>query len=522
MASTESPRARLTIATLAWTFSLTSTAHAILERTYKLELHLRCDASELCVGDEIPIVFTLTNRDDAVCRIEFRERDRSGRVPEHELIATDGDGRQVVDPRDAVDDFWIRGSLGGRRESLAPGQSCSRTIVLNRWARITKPGRYSVTGIFHYSVRDKTVRRAPGIRWGKAVEVPSEPIKIEVLPRGHAETGRYIQSVLKKLHELEGQETRQVSDERRRLIARLAYTCDARIVPTLIDLLYADVPHNEAWEAFHGLLCYLPRTANIKETVLRTATTRGLTWWVFVILEQFGFSEAVIEDVISDALASDDPNVVGLGIGSAIKHPSDRHMSTLIAIATDANHRARRNLSDTTQRTAISALAFHRTDEGVAALKALQQSPQAEVREAVEEAIRKACKRHRVHPPKLDDDFIAPVVPIATDVSHPYRFSAVLLILHTRTAAEAEAIKALAKDPNTHVPVVETDLGVRTIRDLLRHENRAMREGTATRIRAAYHEWPGRPLRKDDFPDPSETDWEEQKRTLLEKWRLVE
>jgi len=47
------------------------------------------------VGDEIPIIFTITNHDQHVFEINSRADDRGGRIPEYELSATDAKGRPI-------------------------------------------------------------------------------------------------------------------------------------------------------------------------------------------------------------------------------------------------------------------------------------------------------------------------------------------------------------------------------------------------------------------------------------------
>jgi hypothetical protein len=240
------------------------------------------------------------------------------------------------------------------------------------------------------------------------------------------------------------------------------------------------------------------------------------------ILEHFGCGEAIFKEIISLSLASEDPTVVSMAALTAQQHPADEHMPTLVAIATNADYGKNRRLSSLAQTRAIHALGHHRTDEGVAALKSLLESPERDIRRTARGTIRHGCKRRRIYPQQVDEGYTATLAAIATDAGHPHRFRAVVPILDTRTKAGAAALKLLVRDPNAHVPIVETDLGVRTIRDLLRHSDPNVRELTASYVRSVYREWPGRLFRIDDFPDEFEIDWEERKKIVLERLRLTD
>jgi len=186
-------------------------------------------------------------------------------------------------------------------------------------------------------------------------------------------------------------------------------------------------------------------------------------------------------------------------------------MPKLIAIATGSEPR-----NVVRRGSAIYAIANHRTDEGVAALKTLLNDPNSEVRKFTSDAVRQAYRRHPVYPEKADEAFTKALVSLATDSRHVRRFSGVWAIARTRTPDGVKAVKTLLADPNADVPLVETDLGVHTIRDLLRDSDPNVREHTRYFVeQLAYHEYPGRPLRPDDFPPEFQDDPETFKQKTL-------
>ena len=73
--------------------------------------------------------------------------------------------------------------------------------------------------------------------------------------------------------------------------------------------------------------------------------------------------------------------------------------------------------------------------------------------------------------------------------------------LSTLTEEGLKAIKALLENPDMDIPVAKTDEGVHTISNLLRNPDKDIRDMTENIIRQIYRTYPGRPLRKDDFPE---------------------
>ena len=72
-------------------------------------------------------------------------------------------------------------------------------------------------------------------------------------------------------------------------------------------------------------------------------------------------------------------------------------------------------------------------------------------------------------------------------------------------------------DPNAEVPLAEIDLGVRTIREMLLDSDPNVREHTRFQVEEiAYHEFPGRALRPDDFPPEFQLTAEQRKQQIRE------
>lgn len=379
---------------------------------------------------------------------------------------------------------------------IEDGESFSKTIALNRWALINGPGCYTVTGTYYYKIEEPDAKKVKGIRRMKVVPVDSSPIEITVKPRSDRQMGRYIKGLLGKL------KASKTRSERKTIIKKLIYTCEPRIVPTLIDLMYEDHHKNDAFWAKEGFVCYLPREPKIKKAVLEAATKRGLAPCMQSVLEAFGCSEGQFKEIITISLASDNLDILGEGVGAAQVHPHDEHMPQLIAIATDANRLdPERPFYAIERHRAIYAIAFNRTDEGVKALKGLLKDPADDIRRTTEEAIRRAYKRHSIYPKYSDVEYTAKLVLIATDFKDPRQMSFIYEIARTRTEKGVKAIKALLEDPDRDIPIAESNEGVKAIKNLLRNPDKDIRDITADAIRAAYRTYPGRPLREDDFPE---------------------
>jgi hypothetical protein len=488
---------------------LTNAARAqTRERPYALDLRLDCSQQNILIGDEIPIVFTITNRDKDPFTCDDRNGDRSGRLYEYELVARYADGTAVPDPREQGLPV-IGGGLSSGRNTLRTDGSFQKTIALNRWARITKPGRYSVTGIYHYGVRDTDRKQEEGVVFTKDIRVRSSPIVIEVGPRSRGEMGRYIHDLIVRLESPGGRQDWETGQERAKLAARLAYTCDRRIVPTMLDLMYDKSSVNAGFEGWQALCCYVPPDEGIRTAVLNAIKTRGLIYSMGTVMKRLGVSEADAAEVIRTSLASNDREAVSAALAVMQEYPADEHASRLVAIALDPN--------SILPHGSTYALAMHRTDEGVAALRKLLSDPDPDVRKNTLSSIRAAYWVHPCYPEHADKACTKALVSIAANPHNPYRYQVIAEIVQTRTREGVDAIRKLLADPNARIPLADGDLGVCAIRDLLRDDDPDVRETARVCVKWACYETPGRALRPDDFPAEYE-EIQARRRMSVEKW----
>jgi len=119
-----------------------------------LELAIQCPVREIKRGDEIPIIFTITNRGSS--EYFYYEQvgsydDRLHLMEQYELIARREDGTVVLDPLGRK----YSGGYGGSsppQDGIGPGESFSRAVPLNQFALITEPGRYMIKGVYYTGI----------------------------------------------------------------------------------------------------------------------------------------------------------------------------------------------------------------------------------------------------------------------------------------------------------------------------------------------------------------------------------
>ena len=261
----------------------------------ELELTIHCPESEIKHGDKIPIVFTITNRGKSAYAYHICEYERraSTCVGQYKLVAEHEDGVTAVDPHPETRPYYgIWGGYDrGEGKEIGHGESFSKTAVLNQWALIRRAGRYTVTGTYYAESEFPSAKR-------RAVE--STAIEITVAPRSDEEMADYVGGLSKRLQMLKTPLSSKQVEEKDSIVERLAYTCDERIVPTLIDWLYK-YPYGSGWvdEAF---VHYLPREPRIKNTVLEAAKKRGATVDVQRLLGKLGCSMSELREVIDLSL----------------------------------------------------------------------------------------------------------------------------------------------------------------------------------------------------------------------------
>ncbi len=347
----------------------------------------------------------------------------------------------------------------------------------------------------------------------KEIPINSLPIKIVVKPRSRWAMGRYIKSLIRQLGEVKPSQKWEVVKQREAILSKLAYTCDNRIVPTLIELMYKNYHNNEVFTAREAFLCYLPCDEKVKQDVLKVAKTCGLAPGLQTVLEEFRCDEEDFKEIIKISLASNDLDIMGEGIKASQDHPDDVYMSALISIATDPNMLSRNKPFHSIERVwAIYAIAYNRTDEGVLALKTLLNDTDEYIRKTTAEAIQAVYKRHPVYPKYTDDEYTAKLVIEAMDFNNPKQIPMIAEILRSRTEESVKAIEALLQNPDLDISIAETDAGVKIIRDFLRNPDKNFRDMVSNIIRVVYKRHPGRPLRDNDFGEEFRKNPEERKR----------
>jgi len=477
-----------------------------------LTLTIYCLEYEIKQGDEIPILFTITNKGKYSHAYDKRNYDRSGRLPEYKLVAKCEDETTVLDPRERdLRSSRIYGGLSSGRGYIGQGESFSKIIALNLWALINEPGRYTVRGTYISGMYNPPMEQ---------IRVDSKPIEITVQPRSDEEIVDYIKELSDELKKDSIPDSRKtysgMRQAREKIIQRLIYMCEPRIVPILIELMYENHHKNDAFWAKEGFVCYLPHDLKIKKTVLSAAKRRGLARCMKTVLEVLGCSEEEFKQIIRISLSSDNPDIVSEGVGAAQTHPDDEHMPKLVAIVTDPNRPdPNRRFSSVKRHRAISAIANNRTDEGVKTLRILLESPSEGIRKTTKRAIQQAYKRHRVYPKYTDDEYTSKLITAAKDSNHPMATSFLVgTIARSLTEEGIEAIKALLENPDMDIPIAKTDEGIHTISNLLRNPDKDVRDITETIIRQIYRTYPGRPLREDDFPELLKEFVEERKANI--------
>jgi hypothetical protein len=328
-----------------------------------LGVTIRLEGDGLKVGDPAPIRVTITNRGKVPYRYTERSYDRGGRMEEYRLEAVAPGGAPAPDPR-ARRQGGIGGGLG-QEALLAPGASFDKTIDLNRWALLRKPGAYRVKGIYLAESGGK--------------EFASEPIEVPLAPRNGKEMEALVADLSARLAKASAE------DERVRLAHALMYTGDRHIVPPLIEALYRrDAASFWAIEAF---LYYLPvEDKEATDALLAAASRRGMAPGTLYVLKGRGVAEERIYALIETSLSPEHPVSWAEGALAAQESGQDRFVPRLIAIALDPKSPARMQ--------AIYALALNRTDEGVTALGSLLREPHPlevkgyTIRQATEDAIR--------------------------------------------------------------------------------------------------------------------------------------
>ena len=470
-----------------------------------LSSSIRCTNDVVKAGDEIAIEFRITNRGTNDYRYENRTYDRSGRMGEYRLAATNSSGKAVPDV------FKVGGFGGGgfQYATLKPGESFTKVIPLNTWALVKEAGRYEVVGTYFSSSFGTN-----------HVIVHSAPINVTVQPRTPQEMDAYISDLTNQIASLTPKQmfpygpyspgSTGPTPELDELLEKLAYTCNPKIVPTVLDTMYLP-GHGGFWES-QAILAYVPRSDEIRKALIETAAKHGLgpNGTISYFLRDYGCTKEEMKPIIERALAPDNEQEWAAGAGLAQQFGDDAFTERLVAIAKTPRNSA--------QTAAITALAYNRTDEGVKTLKSLLNDPHEKIWTPLAFAIENAYnyRRDSTGRPLRPDDFTAadfkPLIEkmLASGEQGAEVDTGVGLIQQFGSDDFTPQLIAIATSPGSNgrysaiyaLAFNRTDMGVSTLKALLNDPDPKICTWAENAIRAAYTSRGnsrGRPLQADDF-----------------------
>ncbi len=238
------PRRRTLILALAAAAVLaTRTASlAVADSAPDLHLTVRPEPSDVKVGDEVVVDFAVTNAGEREFQYEGAGNDECAFLAGFDLHFTAPDGKTERTPQGAA-------SCVSSKQRLAPGASFHAHVSLNHRAGfLLGPGEYRLTGLYNPSGR-------PGSR-SQWPEVVSPEIVVTVHARTSTEMGTYIDSLKAQLAGLRGGD--DDASARYHLVRQLGYTGDPRIIPAVIDAMYAAEGKGGANGAREALVDFLP------------------------------------------------------------------------------------------------------------------------------------------------------------------------------------------------------------------------------------------------------------------------
>lgn len=472
-----------------------------------LSLAIRCTNDIVKAGDEISIEFRITNRGTNDYKYSDRTYDRSGRMNEYKLVATNSAGEGIPDPRADAKRFWMGGGLF-QYATLKPGESFTKVIPLNRWALVKESGRYVITGI--YLLEQHTTN---------LTEAVSAHTTIEVLPRTDREMDAYIGDLTNRLEKkLTGSlnplanESRPPDPEMNTLVTKLMFTCSPKIVPSLLKSMCDYGSGGGFWEV-EALKFYVPHSDEVKRAILTTATTRGMgrNWGVLSLLQDCGFAKEELKPLIERSLSPEFAQEWLAGAQLAQQFPNDDFVPRLIVIA---------NSPGKARAAAITALVYNRTDNGIKALQLLLNDPDPAIWDHFAIAILNAIQpsTHIAKRPLQPDDFTAenlkPLIDhlLNSGENHSEKAWGISLIRQFAIETYTPQLVAIASRPNDlaqsdaiyGLAFNRTDKGVETLKRLLHQSDPKICGITEDAIRSAYTSRGGMPgilLKPDDF-DP--------------------
>ncbi len=464
----------------------------------ELSLSIRCTNDVVKAGDEIDIEFRITNKGTSDYKYADRTYDRSGRMNEYKLVATNSTGEAVPDPRASQQGGWFGGGLF-QYKRLKPGESYTRTIALNRWALVKEAGQYEVRGFYTASWNNTN-----------SATVISDPLRLIVQPRTPAEMDAYINDLTNRLEaKLSGQlnppnQSRPPDPVVNELVTKLMFTCSPRIVPSLLQSMFDSGSGGGFWE-HEALTFYVPHSEETRQAILATATARGLgqNGSLLGLIHEYGFTKDELKPLIERALAPDNEPGWAAGAQLAQKFGDNTFMPRLIAIAKIPRGNG--------QTAAISALGAHRTDEGVKTLKSLLDDPHENIWTPLAQALQNGYHQGVLLPGDFTAQDVKPLVQrLMSDSRGGGVFTGISLLQQFGSDDYTSLLVGIATDSNQTgwqsavyaLAFNRTDKGLATLKSLLGSSDPQVRKMTEEAVRAAYTSRDGvqgKPLQPDDF-----------------------
>jgi hypothetical protein len=263
-----------------------------------LRLVIKSDSNKILVGDTIPVQFIITNIGKGPVKYDDRNYDRSGRMSEYALDATNSLGFQIQGPNHFG---GIGGGLSGEGEIKA-SESFTKTIDLNQWAIIRKSGTYKIIGRYV---------------WNYIKVFASDPIYLTIEDRSESEMSSYIDELKQQLAEIAN------TDRRNEISKKLAFSGSILALEPLIELTYehADTSNTSFW-AYQGLINYIPIDEQAKLRLFSIVEKKGLGENITDILPFYGMKKEKIVDLINSSLLSSE-EVIQKEAAMAAQHYKD-------------------------------------------------------------------------------------------------------------------------------------------------------------------------------------------------------
>ena len=468
----------------------------------KLALVIRGPSTPVKQGDEMIIECVVTNLGPRDYQYSASQPVSMQLTKDFSLVVKTVAGTNLPDAHFPVDKFGNPGPNGQQRRFLQPGESFLQSFTLNRWALIRDPGQYEV--LVSYNPASFSQKR-----FGPVL---APPLELNVLPRSPEEMAAYVADLTNQIaaHFPVAAATRP---ELEKLLDKLMYTCQPASVPTFLRV--ASTGRLPGFSVNQALLYYVPKTEATRQAILQAVTSEGLKGNYEALVAGYGFSSEEIRPIIQRALDPSNPSEWLDGARLAGVYYDESFVPRLIVIANDPQTRK------FTPNPALDALARHRSDAGVKALKALMNDPDLQFGYALAQAIEAGYRaplpgdtRRPLRPEDFTGEDLHPLEERFLTSSDSFaQFMGVNLSLLACDDSLIPKVAALATKPTfgrrdlamVALAVNRTDSGVEALRALLHDPDPTTSDMAAKAIRRGYTrspEWHGKLLLPEDF-DPS-------------------